>query len=105
MKNVYSLEQTLAANLPWHKARIKYLAAFLLALITVKNVNLVEIACACAGRAKQESNYKRSQRFLRFFALPYAEPGLSSNCWAWPGRGRLRSIAPTGNSAKLISTF
>ena len=73
MKNVYSLEQTLAANLPWHKARIKYVAAFLLALITVKNVNLVEIACAFAGRAKQESNYKRSQRFLRFFELPYAD--------------------------------
>jgi hypothetical protein len=36
MKNVYSLEQTLAANLPWHTARIKYVAAFLLALVTVK---------------------------------------------------------------------
>jgi hypothetical protein len=64
MKNDYSLEQTLAANLPWHKARTKYVAAFLLALVSVKNVNLVEIACAFAGRAKQESNYIGDREFI-----------------------------------------
>ncbi len=30
--NVRSLEHTLPENLPWHKARIKFLARFLLAL-------------------------------------------------------------------------
>lgn len=73
MINIHSLEQTLSENLPWHKARIKFIAAFLLALITVKNVNLVEIACSFSGPAKQESNYKRLQRFFRFFELPYAD--------------------------------
>jgi len=73
MRDIRSLEQTLAANLPWHKARIKLVAAFVIALITVKNVNLVEIACALAGRAKQESQYKKLQRFFRFFELPYAD--------------------------------
>jgi len=73
MNDIRSLEQTLAENLPWHKARIKFVAAFLLALIAVKNVNLVEIASAFAGNAKQESNYKRLQRFFRFFELPYSD--------------------------------
>jgi Transposase DDE domain len=73
MRDIRSLEQTLAQNLPWHRARIKFVAAFMLALVTVKNVNLVEIACAFAGKAKQESQYKKLQRFFRFFELPYAE--------------------------------
>src|SRR4030095_3710811 len=73
MRDIRSLEQTLAQNLPWHPTRSKFVAAFVLALVTVKNVNLVEIACALAGRAKQESQYKKLQRFFRFFELPYAE--------------------------------
>lgn len=72
MKDIRLLEQTLADNLPWHKARIKFVASFVLALITVKSVNLVEIADAFAGKAKQDSNYKRLQRFFRFFELRYA---------------------------------
>ncbi len=73
MRDIHSLEQTLGANLPWHRSRIKFVAAFVLALVTVKNVNLVEIACAFAGKAKQDSQYKKLQRFFRFFELPYAE--------------------------------
>ena len=59
MRDIRSLEQTLAQNLPWHRARIKFVAAFMLALVTIKNVNLVEIACAFAGKARQESQYKK----------------------------------------------
>jgi Transposase DDE domain len=73
MRDIRSLEQTLGQNLSWHRARIKFVAAFMLALVTVKNVNLVEIACAFAGKAKQESQYKKLQRFFRFFDMPYAE--------------------------------
>lgn len=73
MRDIRSLEPTLSENLPWHRARIKFVAAFVVALVTVKNVNLVEIACAFAGKAKQESQYKKLQRFFRFFELPYAE--------------------------------
>src|SRR5262249_13842468 len=73
MKDIRPLEQTLLENLPWHKARIKFVAAFVLALVAVKNVNLVEVATAFSGDAKQDSNYKRLQRFFRFFELPYAE--------------------------------
>lgn len=43
------------------------------ALLMVKNVNLVELACALTGSAKQDSQYKKLQRFFRFFELPDAE--------------------------------
>ena len=71
MRDLRSLEQTLAENLPWHKARIKFVAAFIVALVTVKTVNLTELACALAGKAKQDSQYKKLQRFFRFFEIPY----------------------------------
>lgn len=73
MKDIRPLEQTLADNLAWHRARIKFVAAFVLALITVKKVNLVEIADAFAGKARQDSNYRRLRRFFRFFELRYAD--------------------------------
>jgi len=71
--NIRSLEQTLLENLPWNKARIKFVTRFLLALYAVQTVNLSILATAFSGRAKEESNYKRLQRFLREFELPDAQ--------------------------------
>jgi hypothetical protein len=73
MKDIRSLEQTLSDNLPWNKARIKFVARFLLALYAVQTVNLSILATAFSGKAKEESNYKRLQRFLREFEMPYAQ--------------------------------
>jgi len=73
MTPIRSLEQTLLDNLPWNKARIKCVTRFLLALYAVRTVNLSILATAFSGHAKEESNYKRLQRFLREFELPYAE--------------------------------
>lgn len=73
MTDIRSLEQTLLENLPWNKARIKFVARFLLALYAVQTVNLSILASAFSGSAQIESNYKRLQRFLRQFELPYAE--------------------------------
>ena len=67
------LEQTLAANLSWNRARIKFLSRFLLALFAARTVNLTRIAVLFAGRAKIESNYKRIKRFLAFFELNAAQ--------------------------------
>lgn len=67
------LEQTLAANLSWNRARIKFLAGFLLALFAAKTVNLSQIATFFVGRAAIDSNYKRIKRFLRFFEISEAE--------------------------------
>jgi hypothetical protein len=38
------LKAALAKHLPWHGARIAFLALFLLALLTVRSVNLAELA-------------------------------------------------------------
>jgi hypothetical protein len=73
MIDFHSLEQKLAANLTWHGARIKFLARFLAALITTRSVNLAQIACVFAGDAQPTSHYERCRRFLKDFALPYAE--------------------------------
>jgi hypothetical protein len=72
MASIRPLERTLAATVDWNKARINFLAKFLVALIQVKTVNLTEIASAFVGRAKPESHYKRIQRFLRGFEISYA---------------------------------
>jgi hypothetical protein len=63
MTGIRSLEQTLLDNLPWNKARIKFVARFLLALYAMRTVNLSILATTFSGHAKEESNYKRLQRF------------------------------------------
>lgn len=69
MTDIRSLEQTLLENPPWNKARIKFVARFLLALYAVQSVNLSLLATAFSGHAQEESNYKRRQRFLRGFTM------------------------------------
>lgn len=73
MTNIRSIEQTLSDNLPWNKARIKFVARFLLALYATRTVNLSILATAFSGHAKEESNYKRLQRFVGKFEMPYAQ--------------------------------
>lgn len=65
--DIYSFEQILAQNLTWNRARIKFLARFLVAIFQVQTVNLTKIACVFSGKVKISSNYKKVQRFLRFF--------------------------------------
>jgi len=73
MADIRRLERTLAENVSWNKARINFLAKFTLALVQVKTISLVQISSVMSGHAKQDSHYKRCQRFLRFFDLPFAE--------------------------------
>jgi hypothetical protein len=72
MADIRLLERTLARNVAWNKARINFVAKFLVALIQVRSVNLAEVAGVFAGGALKGSHYKRIQRFLRSFELPYA---------------------------------
>lgn len=72
MADIRSLERTLAENVDWNKARINFLAKFLIAVIQVCSVNLTEIAAVFPGHANQASHYKRIQRFLRFFEISYS---------------------------------
>lgn len=73
MTNSSLLERTLAANLTWNRARIKFLALFLIALTQTRSVNLVRVAARFQTRAKSESSYKRIQRFLRAFDFSFVE--------------------------------
>ena len=73
MADIRPLERTLAENVTWNKARINFLAKFIVALIQVKTVSLVQISSVMSGHAKPDAHYKRCQRFLRFFKLPFAE--------------------------------
>jgi Transposase DDE domain len=73
MADMRRLERTLGENVTWNKARINFLAKFTVALVQVKTVSLVQISSVMPGRAKPDSHYKRCQRFLRFFDLPFAE--------------------------------
>jgi hypothetical protein len=72
MANIRPLERTLMLNVAWNKARINFLAKFLIALIQVRTVNLAEIASAFCGPASADSSYKRIQRFLRGFDISYS---------------------------------
>ena len=66
---VGELKAVLAKHLPWHGARIGFLAQFLLALFKVRSVNLAELATGFCGKAKVDSHYKRLQRFFRSFEM------------------------------------
>ncbi len=71
MNHVNVLRQTLKPHLQWHGARLSFLALFLIALFRVKTVNLTQLSIGFLGNAKTKSNYKRLQRFLRYFDLDY----------------------------------
>ncbi len=71
MAHIMQLKDILDKQLPWHGARVTFLAMFLIALFKVKTVNLAEIATALNPKAKIGSNYRRLQRFFADFELDY----------------------------------
>ena len=54
-----------------HKARLTFIAAFILSLIKLCTVNFSKLANALNGTVKQQSNYRRIQRFFAHFEFPY----------------------------------
>jgi len=63
------LYSALQWHLPWHKARVKFVASFILALLQVTTVNLIRIANGLNGQADKKSNYRRIQRFFALFPI------------------------------------
>jgi hypothetical protein len=55
----------------WNRARIRFLARFIVALLTVRSACLSKIARLFPSEAKTDSSYKRMQRFLRAFDLDF----------------------------------
>lgn len=64
MDQINLLRHTLKQHLPWHGARLNFLALFLIALIRVRTVDLSSLSLAFRTSAKAESSYKRLQRFF-----------------------------------------
>ena len=60
-----SLQRWLQYQLNWNQARVKFLVALILALVKLTTVNLGQLANALDGTAKQQSNYRRIQRFYQ----------------------------------------
>ncbi|MGK7909541.1 MAG: IS4 family transposase [Synechococcus sp.] len=67
MNEINLLREQLRAHLPWHGARLSFVAMFLMALIRVRTVDFSQLAVAFGGNTLVESSYKRIQRFFRGF--------------------------------------
>lgn len=73
MTERYPLINLLHASLDWNRARMTFLAQFIVAVIRVRTVNLSEIATAFCGSAKPASHYRRIQRFFKDFTVTRAQ--------------------------------
>lgn len=69
MKQISELQTTLFHFLDWNKARVSCLIQILQALFLVRTVNLTQIAEAFQTPVKQDSSYRRIQRFFKDFPL------------------------------------
>lgn len=71
MRESTALLGILQQHFDWHKARLACLAAFVVALVKVRTVNLTEVALALNPGVKAASNYRRIQRFLASFEVDF----------------------------------
>ncbi len=82
MTQINRLQTALSAHLPWHGARLAFLALFLVALFRVETVNLDKLSSVFANRAKAESSYKRLTRFLREFPVDFDDVARAVVSWS-----------------------
>ncbi|GAK53298.1 transposase IS4 family protein [Candidatus Moduliflexus flocculans] len=81
MTELSPLMTVFAATFAWHRARITFLAQFLVALVRVRTVTLTEIAAALCGQTKPASSYRRIQRFFQDFSL--TRPQIAAAVLQW----------------------
>ena len=82
MNEINRIQSTLRPHLPWHGARLKFLALFLVALFRVETVNLDKLASVFANRAQSASNHKRLTRFFRGFVIDGDEIARTVVSWS-----------------------
>jgi hypothetical protein len=68
---VRQLTDVLAEHLPWHRARLKFIARFTTALLQLTTTNLARLALALKATVKPASNYRRIQRFMADFRFDH----------------------------------
>ena len=66
------LESILTSYLFWNKARIKCFVKMLLALISVRTINMAELACGFRSKARKSSRYRRLQRFVKEIKVDFS---------------------------------
>jgi len=71
MSQISELMNILNGYFFWNKARMACFSKMLLALLTVKTVNLKELACAFNSQANNASRYKRIGRFFSSFTIDF----------------------------------
>lgn len=71
MKYISELREILGQQLDWHKSRLDCFTQMLLALFTVRSVNLSEISVAMQDATSKKSREKRVYRFFRYFELDF----------------------------------
>ena len=76
---INELESTLKQSLNWNKPTTACLVQILIAVISLRTVNLKKIACGIKGEAALESQYRRLQRF--FARVTFFRLILWPNCW------------------------
>lgn len=67
MHQINLIRRQLREYLPWHGARLTFLAMFLVALFKAKTVNLAELAIVMPSQKTPEASSKRIYRFFRGF--------------------------------------
>jgi hypothetical protein len=72
MAYVEPLTNVLAEHLPWHRARLSFIARFTVALLKLTTTNLAKLALALKPTVKTASNYRRIQRFMAAFSFDFA---------------------------------
>lgn len=80
------MRDELGKLLNWNKARLHFIASFLIALLKVRTVNLSEIADAFPGTAKKESKYRRIQNFLAGYIFDFDDTARIIGAWLPKGR-------------------
>jgi len=73
MKDISGLVRSLNVNLNWNKARASCFIKMLVALVTVRTVNLKELALAFNSHASVDSRYRRIQRFFAIFLIDFRQ--------------------------------
>jgi hypothetical protein len=72
MEHISELRRSLNEHFRWNKARMTCFVQMMLALITVRTVNLSRLACIISGgAAEQASRYRRLQRFFSGFKIDF----------------------------------
>ena len=75
MEDISSLGKKLKAHLPWHQARIVFLAQSILALIRGRSCNLCRVAEEFQSKAQSGSSYRRIKRFFAGYTYCYEQLG------------------------------